>query len=195
MTAIVQTGDPVLRKKAKDVPEKMFGSPELRTIIADMKKALASQEDGVALAAPQIGIPLRIFVVARRVFEMPADPRAPKKEKASLQETSRALETDVSQPLVYINPVLVKVSRTKRSMDEGCLSVRGYYGKVRRAEKASVEALDEHGRRFSRGGSGLLAQIFQHETDHLNGILFTDKTDDLYYMAPEKEPLTRRRHE
>jgi len=64
-------------------------------------------------------------------------------------------------------------------MDEGCLSVRGKYGKVKRSEKTTMTALDESGKKFRYGGSGLISQIFQHETDHLDGILFTDKATDI----------------
>ena len=71
-------------------------------------------------------------------------------------------------------------------MPEGCLSVRWLYGKVSRAEKARVRAYDENGKIFEVGGSGLLAQVFQHETDHLNGILFSDTAVDLREMPPEK---------
>jgi len=64
-------------------------------------------------------------------------------------------------------------------MNEGCLSVRPLYGKVRRATRATVEAYNEKGKKFKMEGTGLLAHIFQHETDHLEGILFTDKAKDL----------------
>ena len=73
-------------------------------------------------------------------------------------------------------------------MEEGCLSVRFLYGKVERAVKASVEAFDENGNKFTKGGSGLIAQIFQHETDHLNGALFIDKAKDVTELsAKERE--------
>ena len=71
-------------------------------------------------------------------------------------------------------------------MPEGCLSVRWLYGKVSRAEKARVRAYDETGKLFEMGGSGLLAQVFQHETDHLNGVLFVDTAIDIEDLPPEK---------
>ena len=71
-------------------------------------------------------------------------------------------------------------------VDEGCLSVRWLYGKVERAEKITVRAYDENGKPFTMGASGLLAQAFQHEIDHLNGILFIDKATDLKEMIPEE---------
>jgi peptide deformylase len=70
-------------------------------------------------------------------------------------------------------------------MEEGCLSVRYLYGKVRRSKKATIEAYNEHGKKFTAGASGILAQIFQHETDHLNGILFIDKAKQIEEILPE----------
>ena len=72
-------------------------------------------------------------------------------------------------------------------MEEGCLSVRWLYGKVRRSQKTLIKAYDENGKLFTMGGSGLLSQAFQHETDHLNGILFIDKAKDLKDVPPVKE--------
>ena len=76
------------------------------------------------------------------------------------------------------------LSKKRQILDEGCLSVRPLFGKVERSEKATVTAYDENGKKFTRGGSGLLAQIFQHEIDHLNGILFIDKATDLKEQPP-----------
>ena len=71
-------------------------------------------------------------------------------------------------------------------MEEGCLSVRYAYGKVYRSERATIEAYDEEGNKFSRGAGGILAQIFQHETDHLNGILFIEKAEQLEEISEEE---------
>ena len=87
--------------------------------------------------------------------------------------------------MVYINPVITKKSREKKLMEEGCLSVRYLYGKVNRSTKASIEGYDEFGNFFKKGGAGLLAQIFQHETDHLDGVLFIDSAIDLENIPPE----------
>ncbi len=182
MLPIIQKSDPILKRKAKDVSLKQFGSEELFRLIQEMKETLRTQEDGVALAAPQIGSPLRIFVVAPRVFEIQ---RELKNEKRANENEEIATSSD--EHLVYINPTLTKLSRKKRLVDEGCLSIRNYYGKVSRAEKATVEAYDEYGKKFTRGGTDLLAQIFQHEVDHLNGTLFIDKAEDLYYL-PQQPP-------
>jgi peptide deformylase len=78
----------------------------------------------------------------------------------------------------------MRLSKEKEEMEEGCLSVRYLYGKIERSKKARVKAFDEKGKRFEIGGSGLLAQIFQHETDHLEGKLFIDNATDVHDMPP-----------
>jgi peptide deformylase len=89
--------------------------------------------------------------------------------------------------LVFINPVFKKISKDKKNISEGCLSVRPIYGKVRRATRVTVEAHNEHGIKFTMEGTGLLAQIFQHETDHLDGILFIDKARDMHESTADEE--------
>ena len=169
---IVQKEDPVLRAEAKPVPIEHIKSKKIKDIIERMKKALASQEDGVAIAAPQIGESLRIFVVSGKVFS-PNYPDLKPNEK-------------ISPDLICINPEIVKLSKEKNRIPEGCLSVRWLYGDVLRSKKASVKAFDENGNSFKRGASGLLAQIFQHETDHLNGILFIDSATNVENIPPQK---------
>lgn len=159
MKKIVQKDAAVLRQKAKPVPIEKIATPEIKHTIQDMRQALASQEDGVALAAPQIAVPLRLFIISEKIF----GEEGPKP----------------SEPLVYINPTLLQISKEKELVHEGCLSVRGIYGKIKRATKATVEAYGKDGKKFTRGASGLLAQIFQHEVDHLNGILFIDTATEL----------------
>lgn len=177
MVKIVQKEDPVLRGKAQNVPAKDIGSPAINKIISEMKAALESQDDGVAIAAPQIGVPMRIFVVSKKVFDFLKDESG---EEAPAEKTP-------NEDLVFINPSITKTSKTKQLMEEGCLSVRWLYGKVERSTKATVEAYDEKGKKFSRGGSGLLAQIFQHEMDHLDGVLFIDKAKEIEDLPPEKQ--------
>ena len=178
MSSIVQNGDPVLRQIAKEVPEKQITNPKISAILGRMKEALNSQDDGVALAAPQIGESLRIFVVSERVFEI-ADDLKERREQIKDRNTNYG-------HLVFINPRLTKLSKDKAMLEEGCLSVRYKYGKIERSLKATVTAYDEHGKKFTRGGSGLMAQIFQHETDHLNGVLFIDKAVDLQEIPPKE---------
>jgi len=172
---IVQNGTPVLRQIAENVPVAEIKSAKIQKILADMSNALVTQDDGVAIAAPQIDVPLRIFVVSKKVeIIMKGLEEAPEAERAGIKDS------------VYINPEINKLSRKKQILDEGCLSVRPLFGKVERSEKATVTAYDENGTKFTRGATGLLAQIFQHETDHLNGILFIDKATELKEVLPEQ---------
>ncbi len=187
MKKILQKDAPVLRKTAEDVPLDQIGSKELNKVIEDMKEALDSQDDGVAIAAPQIGYSLRIFVVSKKVGTIMME----EKEIAnglSPEETGTKIAVNELgfEDLVFINPVIKKISKERKFVEEGCLSVRYLYGKVSRAKKVKIEAYDENGKKFERGGTGLLAQIFQHETDHLDGILFIDKAKDLEDLPPEK---------
>ena len=177
MVYIVQKNDPVLRLKAKPVTKEMFGTKELGNIIADMKEGIRSQDDAVAIAAPQIGVSLQIFVVSGKVFDMLLN------EEGNLVNDQDPVSG--TEDKVFINPTITKISREKETMEEGCLSVRYLYGKIKRAKKARVRAQDEKGNVFEIGGSGLLAQIFQHETDHLEGRLFIDTATDIEDIPPE----------
>ena len=133
-----------------------------------MSEALSAQKDGVALAAVQIGVPLRVFIVSGKLFDI-AGPRP------------AGLGPESAYPdLVFINPEITNVSKEVSDEEEGCLSVIGKYGAVNRPTKTTVRAFDENGNIFERGGSGLLSKIFQHEMDHLNGILFIDKAENLH---------------
>ena len=170
---IVQKSEPVLRRVAEKVPVNEIKEDKIQKIITDMKIALDSQDDGVAIAAPQINTPLRIFVVSRKVELLIKN-----------EEITEEKLKNLKYP-IYINPEIKKLSRSKKEVDEGCLSVRYLYGKVKRAEKATVSAYDENGKKFTIGASGLLAQIFQHEIDHLNGILFTDKANKIVEILPK----------
>jgi len=166
---ILQREHPTLRSTAQEVPLTDIGTDKINAIIKDMVATMAEQKDGVAIAAPQIDVPLRIFVVSGDLLKhADKDYRGP------------------GGPLVFINPVIVRLSREKREMEEGCLSVRWLYGKVNRSIKATLRAYDEQGHAIERGASGLLAQIFQHETDHLNGTLFIDKADEIWEMSEEE---------
>lgn len=169
MVQIVQDGAPVLRETAKPLPERLFKSPELKKMIEEMTEALDKEQDGVALAAPQIGLPYRMFIIRMdRTLPTPA-------------EGEPVPESEVA---VYINPEIIKTSRKRHIVEEGCLSCRGLYGKTHRHERVSIRARREDGSKFTRGGGDLLAQIFEHEVDHLNGILFTDHADDVVVLPP-----------
>ncbi len=158
---IVITGAKVLKETTKEVPKSLFGTKKLEDMIARMSAALRTTKHGVAIAANQIDLPYRIFVVRGFVLEG---------KDRSDEDADRA----------FINPKIVKTSRKKDTLEEACLSVPNKFGKVKRALQATVRAYDEEGIRFERGGSGLLAQIFQHEVDHLDGFLYTDRAEEVY---------------
>ncbi len=171
---IVQKDDPILRQKARVIKKSEIGSPALNSYIEEMKQALASQSDGVAIAGPQMGLGLRIFVVSGRVFSK------------DFVQNDAVEESEKLPDQVFINPKIVKTSRKKVFMEEGCLSVRYLYGQVKRSEKVTIEALDKNGQKIRRGATGLLAEIFQHEIDHLEGVLFIDKATNIRDLPPNK---------
>jgi peptide deformylase len=138
--------DPVLRQKAKKVSGV---DPSVRKLVNDMIETM-HEANGVGLAAPQIGVPLRIVVIC-----MP--------------------EED-AQEIVLINPEIVKRSG-EREISERCLSVPGYSGCVKRAETVTAKGRDENWREVRIKASELLAQALEHEIDHLNGILFVDRLE------------------
>lgn len=175
-----------LRAHAEEIPRDEIGSARVRTLIAEMKKLLAKEEYGVALAAPQVGESVRLFIVADNLFEKRSKSSRARKVGASDSDLVTSNQARVAIPLVYINPTLTKLSRGKKDKHEGCLSVRGKWGMVPRADKATITAYDEHGKKFIRGASGLLAHIFQHEMDHLDGVLYTDKATELYDEEPKE---------
>lgn len=197
MATIVQKDSPVLRVVADPVNPKDFGTPLLKKIIESMKTSLEKEEDGVAIAAPQIGVPLRIFVVSHRAFEYASEEDSASPNPAPENIESGGLSAPPKRKykrkdMVFINPEIIKLSRKKVWVPEGCLSVRWLYGEVSRADKATVRAYDENGKLFTRGGSGLIAQIFQHENDHLNGILFTDNARRVEEITKEKQEEQKR---
>ena len=172
MVTIVQNGDKVLRKIAKEVPISSITKPKIQKILAEMSEALHSQNDGVAIAAPQIGESFRIFVISGRIFDEDFI-------RGTGSTEGKSYKKNRNPDMIFINPILKKISKDKKLMSEGCLSVRPLYGKVRRATRATVEAYNEHGEKVTMNGTGLLAHIFQHENDHLDGVLFIDKAKDL----------------
>jgi peptide deformylase len=190
---ILQKDEAVLRKTAKDVHLKDIKTLKIKKVLKEMSEALKSQSDGVAIAAPQIGYSLRIFVVSAKVLQIEFPGRGlsqadgPRRSAPGASGNSDPVRGDSARKdLIFINPKITKVSRDKEWVPEGCLSVRPIYGKTFRSKKATVVAYDENGKKFERGGSGLLAQIFQHEIDHLNGILFIDHAKDLRTEIPKK---------
>ena len=180
MIEIIQKEHPVLRKKAEEVPLSDIGSPALKKVLRDMRAALESRSDGIAIAAPQIGVPLRIFLVSPRAFEIEEYRRRSNDEEEAEPKTKTA-------PRVFINPEILKASKVKHWLEEGCLSMHLVYGKAHRSKKVSVRALDEEGKAFTMTGNTLLSQIFQHEIDHLDGVLFSDHAKDLHSLEEPDE--------
>jgi peptide deformylase len=142
-------GDPVLRERAEPVSDL---SDELRRLVEDMFDTMYAEE-GVGLAAPQVGVRQRVIVV---------DPREP----------------DIL-PFALINPEIVAVSEDVERGEEGCLSIPGLKDIVERPAAVRVEGLNLDGSRVSMEADGLLARILQHEVDHLDGILFVDRVSPI----------------
>ncbi|MBI2942390.1 MAG: peptide deformylase [Chloroflexi bacterium] len=160
---IRQVGDPVLREKCKRISKI---DPSLQRLIDDMFET-THEAGGVGLAAPQVGVPLRLFVV-----QLPDDYEDPL----------------AGEPIVLINPEIVKMSG-EHTPEEGCLSYPGWVANVRRAYHVTIKGRDRHGREVRYRSEGFLAQAFQHELDHLNGVLFFDhlaSLDELRRPAPRE---------
>ncbi|MBU2633083.1 peptide deformylase [Patescibacteria group bacterium] len=155
-------GEKVLRQKAQDVPVDKITSKKFQNIIKKMEKVIYEKDDALAVAAPQIGESWRITVIS----------------EWALGPYTKKLKTEFKN-MVFINPVITNASKAQKNFPEGCLSAPNSFGEVKRAEKVKVEAYDRDGNKFTRGASGLLAQTIQHEIDHLNGILFIDKAENL----------------
>ncbi len=161
MAKLVPQNHPALHTIAEEITAEDFSSGLVAKLVKDMKSALKTYSvDGfvaVAIAAPQIGVSKRLFLVE-----------------------DQSKDRDALPCLVAINPKIVKVSKKTSIVGEGCLSVPDAYGEVRRHQNVTMRALDEHGKPYERGAGGLLAQIFQHEVDHLDGILFIDRAERVY---------------
>jgi len=164
---VTLVGDPILRAKAKQVHRDEIGSKKITDVIKKMSTVLRTTDDGIGIAAPQIGASLRIFLASEEALAI---------DRGETENAEKAEKKDWTY-YVFINPEMVKKSGKKIKATEGCLSIPKKYGTVPRSEKIRVRALDEHGKRFERGASGLFARLLQHELDHLEGILYIDKAD------------------
>ncbi len=139
------TSTPSLRQRSVEVDPIKIGTAEFQMFLDDLTETMFAS-DGVGMAAPQVGRNERIFVV---------------NEKNGVG--------------VYANPEVTLLTELTEDSEEGCFSVPGIWGIVKRAKKIRVKALDRHGRRVEFSAKGFLACVFQHEFDHLEGILFIDK--------------------
>jgi peptide deformylase len=161
---IVQTGNPVLRARATDVVVEQIATPEFQQLIARMTDAMR-KAPGVGLAAPQLGVSLRVLVLE--------DPEA---LQASLTPRERDERERRPVPLrVIINPTLTPIGDERVTFFEGCLSVAGFAGLVERWREVEVSGLDENGKSQVWRVRGWPARILQHEVDHLDGTLYVDR--------------------
>ena len=152
-----------MRSPAKEIPMADIKGVNIQAIIKTLKRVIAENEEAVAVAAPQIGKSLKIFVVSGYVFS---------------PENKEKKKNDYGY-LVFINPKILKKSRQQKILTEGCLSTANVYGTIKRSEKIKIEAYDENGKKFTKSGKGLFSQVIQHEIDHLDGILFSDKAIEI----------------
>jgi len=148
--------DPILRQKAKRVTRI---DASVQKLIDDMIDTVRADSNRAGLAAPQVGVPLRVAVI-----ELPEE-----------------------EPIVLINPEIIK-KEGERTVQEGCLSIPGYFGEIKRAVTVRVKAQDRDGKAFRIKGQGLLAQALEQEIEHLDGVLYIDhleSPDALYEVVPE----------
>jgi peptide deformylase len=164
---IVTNPNPTLRKKATKV---RAVTPTVQTLADDMVETMRAAP-GVGLAAPQVEVSQRVIVV----------------EFAEGNEETDAPETP-PKLFVVINPEIARHSRETVMGTEGCLSLPGLMGEVERHEWVTVKGLDRHGKPFKKKTRGWLARIFQHEIDHLDGILFIDRATEIYRV--EEAPVS-----
>ena len=187
-TILPENKNPALRQIAQELPVDEIKNKKTQNLIKEMRTLLAKEKYGVALAAPQVGEPIRLFIVSGRALARGSRNAPDSQGEAGDTTSSKDNPKEPPPPdQVYINPRLMKMSRRKSPKHEGCLSIRGKWGVVPRAEKATVRAYDENGAQFTRGASGFLAHIFQHELDHLEGILYTDKATEMYDEEPDEK--------
>ena len=161
---IVAFGTPVLRQKAKKIDEDYKGLLELvDNMFETMYKA-----SGVGLAAPQIGMSIRLFIVDASPFQ---------EEEPKLKDFKK----------VFLNPEIVEEEGEKFDFNEGCLSIPHIREDVSRKSKILIRFQDEHFKNYEEEFDGLAARIIQHEYDHIEGVLFTD------YLSPIKKRLLKRK--
>ena len=160
---VVAYGDPVLRKVAKEIDADY---PNLTELIANMRQTMYNAS-GVGIAAPQIGKSIRLFVIDATPFA----------DDEELTEVEREQLKDFNK--VFINPTVLKEEGDEWAFSEGCLSIPDIREDVFRQESVTFEYFDENFEKHQQTLTGVAARVFQHEYDHLEGILFTDKLSSL----------------
>lgn len=155
-------GNPILRKKSRELKPAEIVSTKIQTLIANMRHTLLDKKLGIGLAAPQVGEGIALSVIAIR----------PTKHRPKVEPFD----------LIIINPKITQTFGKRKQVWEGCISSgagkAGLFGKVARYNKITAEYLDEKGKKQNAQYSGLQAQVIQHEVDHLNGVLFVDHVKD-----------------
>ncbi len=162
---LAQLGHVILRKKATHI--KNVKDSQLKKLIGDLK-ATVMDVDGVGISAPQVYKPIRLFVIASH-----PNPRYPK--------------APYMKPTAVINPYILNYSKQKTKDWEGCLSVPGIRGLVPRHKRITVSYTTEKGTIVKKQYKDFIARIFQHEYDHLEGLLFIDRVESTKEMISEKE--------
>jgi len=172
---ISQAGDPVLRLKAAAVGPERLHSPELNELVETMVSTMR-EANGVGLAAPQIGVSLQVIVFEEtdKVLALSAEERA-EKERFPFALT------------VFLNPTLRVIGDERTTFFEGCLSIDGYMALVTRSREVEISGLDRHGNPQTLSLRGWPARIAQHEYDHLQGVLFTDRMLPRSFMTVEHQ--------
>ncbi len=165
---VARMGHPVLRTKAKEVSSAEIKSEEIQRFIDDMIETM-HEYDGVGLAAPQVHVSLRISVIE---FDL---------------DNERYKDAGKQSLIVCINPRIKVLDKKTHGYWEGCLSVPGIRGFVKRPQKIEVQYLDRKGQKQTLVAEGFLATVFQHEFDHLDGELFIDKVDSREQLAFTEE--------
>jgi len=160
---IVGYGDPVLRKECEEIPNDY---PQLKELVQNMYDTMDNAY-GVGLAAPQIGLPIRLFVVDTKPFGEDED--LPKEERDFLANFS----------CTFINAQILKEEGEEWAFNEGCLSIPGVREDVYRKPNITIEYFDEDFKKHTKEFSGYAARVIQHEYDHIEGVLFTDKISTL----------------
>jgi peptide deformylase len=160
---VVTPPHPVLRQKARPVSDL---GPELQELIDNMVETM-HVAGGVGLAANQVAVPAQVIVV-----------QMPMPEEADQEPEDEPLPPHTGELFTLVNPRISWHSRQTVEGVEGCLSLPGIVGEVERFQEVRVEALNRHGKKFNMRFQGWLARIFQHEVDHLDGVLFTDHIED-----------------
>ena len=168
---IVTLPDPVLRRKARAVTK---FDKKLQTLIDDMIETMRDAP-GVGLAAPQVGVAERLIVV--EYFEN--------------EEAEEAEDEAKKKVWVMVNPEIVKASEEKVMGVEGCLSIPALVGEVERHDALQIKGLNRHGQPMRIKAQGWLARIFQHEIDHINGVVFTDRAARVWQPQTEEEAEDR----